>query len=321
MFGKSAKKTTTKPQKKPSQPTTVQQSQPQQVIETILIRRTTWQKLKTTTTRASHQTAKAAIKVIPLRRKTPGTGENQTFYRASYASLSPQQKWDLYLAGLAPSGVAVPSRPPPPSNLPPKQYKTVPVMYLTRAGPTGVKAEQIKVLPSAAQVAKAKQQKKKNEEDSLPSFPTPQQGIKVVQKPVKTTGSGQKMVLVQPVKKVGQAQQRPTQTVKVSVPVQQQQQQQYVTVQVPVQIPVQQQQQQRVQLQTVRVQPQQQVQQQYVVVQQGQQIRQQQVRLSQSQQQQQQQILLVPGQARPRVVVAPGTGRRVAGQSVVVVRA
>ncbi|KAK3995119.1 hypothetical protein QBC44DRAFT_390376 [Cladorrhinum sp. PSN332] len=357
MFGKQTK-TSAKPQK---QQTTVQHGQSQQAV--VFVRRTTWEKIVTTTSKATHKTAKAVKTVTPSlirpggksATKALGVGQNQAFYRASYQSLGPQQKWDLYIAGLAPQGVPAPSKPAPHPKTPPRQYKPVKVMYLTKPSPTGFQAGQITVLPTAAQVSAA-QKKKQPNPDALPSFPTPGQGVKLVHRPaqqtvtqqrINTTGHGnpirQQVVVQRPVQQqqlqgnmvtvtlpagqVQRIQQQQQQRQQVQVSVQrpvvqttvrlqqqsQQPQQQYVTVTVPLQVQAQQQQTQRVQVQTVRVQQQQPQQQQYVVVQGQQQQQQQQVR-------QPQQVFLVPGQARPRVVSAPGTGRRVAGQSVVVVR-
>ncbi|KAK0667030.1 hypothetical protein QBC41DRAFT_142686 [Cercophora samala] len=339
--------------------------QPQQVaiqdgqVIGVLIRRTsTWKRLKTQTTKA--------VKVVTPKRtappsgrehlRRPNTGENQSFYRSSYLALNPQRQWDLYIAGLAPQGVPAPRGPPPPQKgITPRQFKTVNVMYLTKPSPTGVQAGTITYLPDAFEVAKGK--KKAANPDALPVFPTPGQGVKIVQRPVKGQQQQQQQQQQQ-VRVSNQA--RPVQVVRVQQQPQrvlQQQQQQYVQVTVPVaqvqrpqtqqfvavpvgqvqqgvvrpvsqvvQRPVQQQQQQqqqrqqRPQTQFVTV-PIQQVQQ----VQRPQQPQQQQqflVLQAVAQPQTQQQVVMIPAiNTQPARQQVRTGGRRVAGQSVMTVRA
>ncbi|KAK0739343.1 hypothetical protein B0T21DRAFT_409698 [Apiosordaria backusii] len=349
----------TKPTKQPQQPVQEVAIQDGQVIGVLLRRRTTFQKALT-------QTTKAALKIVTpkrspaphrpgrehLRRRHPPTGENQSFYRASYLALHPQRQWDLYLAGLAPQGVPAPRGPPPPQKgITPRQYKTVNVMYLTKPSPTGVQAGTISYLPDAFELAEARKRKKKQgNEDKLPAFPTPGEGGRVVQRPV-VQGQGQ--LQQRPVKRPAGGQQLRVSTAQgqggvrlVQVISVQQPQQQYVQVAVPVAqvqvqqarpqtqqfvaVPVsqvqggvrpvqQQQRQQRPQTQFVTVpvqqvqqvqRPQQQQQQQFVVLQ------------TVTQPQTQQQVVIIPAvSTQPARQPVRTGGRRVAGQSVVTVRA
>ncbi|KAK4176274.1 hypothetical protein QBC36DRAFT_329684 [Triangularia setosa] len=364
MFTTKKTKTTKQPQQQPTQQVAIQN---EQVIGVLIRRSSTWQKVKTQTTKA--------VKVVTPKRTTipssssgreqlrrAGGGENQAFYRASYLALNPQRQWDLYIAGLAPRGVPAPRGPPPlQKGITPRQYKTVNVMYLTKPSPTGIQAGTITYLPDAFELA-AEKKKKQGNPDALPTFPTPGQGVKIVQRPVqgqpikRLAGQQQQQLRVSTTQ--GQGQVRPVQVVRVQQQPQQQvrvqQQQQYVQVAVPVsqvqmqqprpqtqqfvtvpisqvqgdarpvsqvvQRPVQQQQrQQRPQTQFVTVpvqqiqqvhRPQQQHQQQFVVLQ------------TVAQPLPQQQVVMIPAvNTQPARQPVRTGGRRVAGQSVITVRA
>ncbi|KAK4464789.1 hypothetical protein QBC42DRAFT_317621 [Cladorrhinum samala] len=192
MFENENKKHSTQPQA--TQSTTVQRNgESQQVVE-VLVQRTTWEKVVTTTSKTASKTAKTIRKVTPAAIKpkqkstptTPGMGSNQVFYRASYLSLTPAQQYDLFHAGLAPHGVPVPPKPLGWMPSTKSTYKPkVEVMYLTQPNPQGQKAGQLTILPRPATANKKKVVVKKTtaNPDALPSFPTPTEGVKLVHRP------------------------------------------------------------------------------------------------------------------------------------------